>query len=335
MSIFLSIKNMIGICNICLKTSSIISCNFCKINACSVCVIDFTREKKFMNRNCICGNGFTIDNLYTSFGKEFMRNEYIDTIVQNKFIHFSESSTILETFQKTDQKYEEICKTPDLYKFDDVEKYKQQMKELYQKFYNLDEMTSFYDIHSNLNDKHALMQNKIDIYLNNLDGSQCHEIPRGIKKIIKNNLNRISKSFQKIYLMQKNCGTFRLNKEQNMYKFKTNMIGFAIMYVIEKKLSQDKFIKLLKNNEVISEKIDTVLEYVRQSWKDINYIRIKADHILNTSNSIDFLEDRIQIAHTYNQMKHLGNGSDVKATMKARFNMTDEELIEYWTIPLA
>jgi hypothetical protein len=151
-----------------------------------------------------------------------------------------------------------------------------------------------------------------------------------VKSTIDNNLISIGDSFLKIYKIQEACGNFRRNKELNRYRTKTSLIRQAIGCKVKKTISDDKFFKIVKNSEIISERVDTVLEYVRYNWYNIEKIRIKATKVFQEAKSFDF-EENNAIKKIVDEIADLEDGTDVMKKMKSRFSMTEEEIIDYWT----
>jgi hypothetical protein len=109
------------------------------------------------------------------------------------------------------------------------------------------------------------------------------------------------------------------------------LIRQAIDCKIKKIISDDKFAKIVKNSEIISERVDTVLEYVRYNWQNIENIRIKATKVFQEAKSFNFEEENNAIKKIVDEIVDLADGTDVMKKMKTRFNMTEEEIVDYWT----
>ena len=152
-----------------------------------------------------------------------------------------------------------------------------------------------------------------------------------VKSTIDDNILSIGDSFFQIYKRQEACGNFRRNKELNRYREKTSLLRQAIDCKIKKIISEDNFVKIVKDSEIISEKVDTVLEYARHNWHNIENIRIKAMKVFQEAMSFDFEEENNAIKKIVSEIADPADGKVVMKKMKKRFNMTEEEIIDYWT----
>lgn len=345
---------MYGACTICTKDSNVIICKACQKKACGECMIKFTSDNTFIHRKCLCGEKYTVDDLYDSLGDSFMRDSYINTMVQMKIKKFEDSFDILENYMKTDEKYkianEELCNLQSQYfeytftsnhkklkkvlikinkKETEIKEYRDNNRKNLGIFDNtLEEFESFFEEDENLDHKYTNTNNTIMKYRARL---QNCDFADNVKSTIDDNLLSISDSFLKIYKIQEACGNFRRNKELNRYRTKTSLIRLAIDCKVKKTISDDKFAKIVKNSEIISERVDTVLEYVRYNWQNIENIRIKATKVFQEAKSFNFEEENNAIKKIVDEIVDLADGTDVMKKMKTRFNMTEEEIVDYWT----
>ena len=345
---------MYGACTTCAKDSNVIICKACQKKACGACIIKFTSDNTFIHRKCLCGEKYTVDDLYDSLGDSFMRDSYINTMVQMKIKKFEDSFDILENYMKTDEKYkianEELRNLQSQYfeytfasnhkklkkilvkineKEAEIKKYCDNNRKNLGLFDNtLEEFESFFEEDENLDQKYTNVNNTIMKYRAKLHNCDFAD---DVKSTIDNNLISIGDSFLKIYKIQEACGNFRRNKELNRYRTKTSLIRLAIDCKVKKSISDDKFFKIVKDSEIISERVDTVLEYVRYNWYNIEKIRIKATKVFQEAKSFDFEEENNAIKKIVDEIADLEDGTDVMKKMKTRFSMTEEEIIDYWT----
>jgi hypothetical protein len=350
--------NMQGICNICSEKTNVIICKICQKNACGNCLIKFTTDNKFINRNCLCGEKYMVDDLYKSFGDSFMKDTYINTIVQMKIKTFEDSLEILESYMITDGKYkkahEELRNLQDksikyLTSSNDAKlnkvlmKIKTKQKEIQElqdnNMKNLDifdnnfeDFKSFYEEDENLDDKFAIVKDVIMKYRGKL--KKC-DFADDVKSMIDDNLLSIGNSFFKIYKIQEACGDFRRNKELNRYRTKTSLLRQAIDCKIKKNISDEQFFKIVKNAEIISERVDMVVEYAKYNWHNIENVRIKAMKVFQEAKSFDFEEEDDKIKKIISDISDASDGTVIMNKMKERFNLTDEDLLEYWTTSIS
>jgi len=348
---------MKGICTICSNHTNVIICKACQKNACDNCLIKFTSDNKFINRNCLCGKRYKVDDLYKSFSKSFMNDTYINTMVQIKIKKFEDSYDVLENYMKTDEKYMTANKElsnlqlkslkylskSDNTKLDEIlmkmEKKQSEIKKYHDDnmknldiFDNsLDEFKSFYEDDENLYNKYTTVKNTIMRYRNKLHDVDFTD---DVKSMIDDNLLSIGELFFKIYKIQEACGDFRRNKELNRYRTKTKLIRQAIDCIIKKTISDDEFVEIVKESEIASEKVDMVLEFARYNWNNIENVRIKAMKVFHEARSIDFKEEKSVIKKIVDTIVDSTEGTVAMNKMKKRFNMTEEEIIEYWTISI-
>lgn len=346
---------MHGICTICAKDTSVIVCKACQKKACGDCLIKFTSDNTFINRNCLCGEKYMVDDLYDSLGKSFMKNTYINTMVQMKIKKFEDSFDVLENYMITDEKYKianeklrhlqlkstQYLSAPDDKKLNKVlmkiEGKQRVIKEYHDiNMKNLDifdnsveEFESFFENDENLDDRYTAVKNIIMKYRVKL--YDC-DFADDVKSTIDDNLLSIGDSFFKIYKIQEACGDSRRNKELNRYRTKTSLLRQAIDCKIKKIISDDKFIKIVKDSEMISERVDTVLEYIRYNWHNVENIRIKAMKVFREAKSFDFEEENNAIKKIVSEIADSTEGTVVMKKMKKRFEMTEEEITDYWTI---
>ena len=345
---------MHGICTICAKDTSMIVCKACQKKACGDCLIKFTSDNTFINRNCLCGEKYMVDDLYDSLGDSFMKDTYINTMVQMKIKKFEDSFDVLKDYMKTDEKYKtaneelrnlelqylEYTLISDHKKLSKVlikiNKKEAEIKELRDHQHKnigifdntLEDFESFFEDDENLDHRYTkvkeiIMEYRVKLY-------DC-DFADDVKSTIDDNLLSIGDSFLKIYKIQEACGNFRRNKELNRYRTKTSLIRQAIACKIKKIISDDEFVKIVKDSEIISERVDTVLEYVRYNWNNIENIRIKAMKVFEGARSFDFEEENNAIKKIVGEITDSADGTVIMKKMKTRFNMTEEEVIEYWT----
>lgn len=344
---------MFGDCSVCKKNTTVIECKSCDKNACCNCLIKFTSDNKFINRNCLCGEKYMVDDLYDAFGQSFMKDTYINTIVNAKIKKFEESFKILERYMATDEKYkianEELRNLQEKMMKKSSEKImikmnvkQMEIKQLYDDNFKildlfdntLDNFKSFYEDDANIEIKYSKINTIINKYRKKLKNV---DFTADIKSIIDDNLAMINKSFYTIYNIQEACGDFRRYKELDRYRKKTNLIREAIECKVKKNISDEKFVKIVKDNEIISEKIDTVLEYSRHNWNIAENIRKKAFKTFQESKSLDFKEETNIIKNLVKEIENLTNCTNdivIMKKMKDRYKMTDDELIDYFTIPV-
>jgi len=298
-----------------------------------------------------------VDDLYDSFGESFMKNTYINTIVQMKIKTFEDSLEILENYMITDEKYkmahEKVRNLQDksilylalsndaklnkiLMKIKTKQKEIRQLQDINMK--NLDkfeknheEFKSFYEDDETIDDKFTIVKGVIMNYRNKL--KKC-DFADDVKSMIDDNLLSIGDSFFKIYKIQEACGDFRRIKELNRYRTKTSLLRQAIDCKIKKKISDEKFVKMVKDSEIISERIDMVVEYAKYNWNNIENIRIKATKVLQEATSFDFEEENDKIKKIISDISDASEGSIIMNKMKKRFNMTDEDIIDYWKLSI-
>ena len=344
---------MFGDCSVCKKNTTVIQCKSCDKNACRNCVAKFTSDNKFINRNCLCGEKYKVDDLYDAFGKSFMKNKYINTIVHAKIKNFEDSLEILDRYMVTDEKYniantemrilqEKMMKKPSEKIIIEMNQKQMEIKKYYEDNFKildlfdntLDDFKSFYEDDANIEIQYSKINTIINKYRKKLKNVR---FTADIKSIIDENLAMINKSFYMIYNIQEVCGNFRRYKELDRYRKKTNLIREAIECKVKKNISDEDFVKIVKDHEIISEKIDTVLEYSRHNWNIVDNIHAEAIKILQESKSFDFKEETKIIKNLTIELKNLTNCTndiDIMKKMKDRYKMTDDELIDYFTIPV-
>jgi len=348
---------MSSVCTICAKDTNVIICKSCQKNACGDCLIQFTSDNKFINRNCLCGEKYMVDDLYNSFNDSFM-NTYINTIVEMKIKKFEDSFDILENYMKTDEKYKTANEefrnlklkfaknAADAANHSKLNKILIKIKEKQTEIKecrdnnskNLDifdnsieEFKSFYEDDENLDNKYKTVMNTIMRYRNKL---QNCDFTDDVKSVIDDNLLSIRESFIKIHKIQEACGDFRRNKELNRYRTKTNLLRQAIDCKIKKKISDEKFVKIVKDSQITADKVDMVIEYVRYNWHNIENVRIKAMKVFHEARSLDFEEENNAIKKIVNTIVDSTDGTVIMNKMTKRFNMTEEEIIDYWTMSI-
>ena len=295
-----------------------------------------------------------IDDLYDSLGDSFMKDTYINTIVQMKIKKFEDCFDVLENYMKTEEKYKtaneklrnlqlksiKYLSTPNDANLNNIlikikrnetkiKEYRDhQMKTLNIFDNTAEEFESFFEADESLNDRYTKVKNIIMKYRTKL--YDC-DFADDVKSTIDDNILSIGDSFFQIYKRQEACGNFRRNKELNRYREKTSLLRQAIDCKIKKIISEDNFVKIVKDSEIISEKVDTVLEYARHNWHNIENIRIKAMKVFQEAMSFDFEEENNAIKKIVSEIADPADGKVVMKKMKKRFNMTEEEIIDYWT----
>ena len=342
------------VCTICAKNTNVIVCKACQNKACSDCLTKFTFDNKFINRNCLCGEKYMVDDLYDSFGDTFMKKSYINTMVHMKIKKFEDSFDVLENYMKTDEKYKTANEElRNLYlksnrylstsndaklnkvlmkikeKRAEIKKYHDDNTKNLDIFDNsLEDFKSFYEDDENLDERYTtvkdmIMKYRVKLYDRNFTDN--------VKSTINDNLLSIADSFFTIYKIQEACGDFRRNKELNRYRTKTSLLRQAIDCKIKKIITDKKFVKIVKDSEIISERVDTVLEYVRYNWHNVENIRIKAMKVFLEAKSFDFEEENNAIKKIVSEIADSTEGTVVMKKMKKRFEMTEEEITDYWT----
>jgi hypothetical protein len=299
----------------------------------------------------LCGEKYKIDDLYNVFGSSFMKDTYINTIVHAKIKNFEDSLEVLERYMVTDEKYkiantelrilqEKMMKNPSEKIIIEMNEKQMEIKQYYEDNFKildlfdntLDDFKSFYEDDANIEIKYSKINTIINKYRKKL---KKVDFTADIKSTIDENLAMINKSFYTIYNIQEVCGNFRRYKELDRYKTKTNLIREAIECKVKKNISDEDFVKIVKNHEIISEKIDTVLEYSRHNWYIVENIHAEAIKTFHESKSFDFKEETNIIKNLSIKIENLTNCTndiDIMKKMKDRYKMTDDELIDYFTI---
>jgi hypothetical protein len=298
-----------------------------------------------------------VDDLYKSFGDSYMKDTYINTIVQMKIKTFEDSLEILESYMINDEKYktahEKLRNLQDksfqyiyssnyaklnkvLMKIKTVQKEIQELQDNGLKILDifdnsLEDFKTFYEEDENLDDKFTTVKNVIMKYRGKL--KKC-DFADDVKSMIDDNLLSIGNSFFKIYKIQEACGDFRRNKELNRFRTKTSLLRQAIDCKIKKNISEKQFFKIVKNSEINSEKIDMVVEYAHYNWHNIENVRIKAMKVFQEAKSFDFEEEDDKIKKIISDISDASDGTVIMNRMKERFNLTDEDLLEYWSTSL-
>lgn len=196
---------------------------------------------------------------------------------------------------------------------------------------SLEDFKTFYEEDENLDDKFTTVKNVIMKYRGKL--KKC-DFADDVKSMIDDNLLSIGNSFFKIYKIQEACGDFRRNKELNRFRTKTSLLRQAIDCKIKKNISEKQFFKIVKNSEINSEKIDMVVEYAHYNWHNIENVRIKAMKVFQEAKSFDFEEEDDKIKKIISDISDASDGTVIMNRMKERFNLTDEDLLEYWSTSL-
>jgi hypothetical protein len=298
-----------------------------------------------------------VNDLYSSFNVSFMNETYMDTIVKMKNATFENSYDTLKNYMMIDEKYktsnEKLQKLREKYyiyylynkntkldkllvkiqaKEKEIKEYQEMNLVNLDKFDNtVEDFKAFYEKDEKLNENYEKIKTTIMKYREKLKKSNFQE---DIQSKINKNLLSIDQSFYKIYKFQETCGDFRRCKELDRYRTKTAILRAAIDCKIKNTKSEEDFSKFLKDSEVVSARIDTVLEYSRINWQTIESIREKTTKIFEQATSFDFDPEQNAIRECLKDIPNKANDTVIQDKMKTRFNLTDEVLLEYWTISL-
>ena len=307
-------------CDLCGKPNNILSCNSCDKKVCQDCIVEFTANYKFINRNCYnCKNIYRVNDMYNAFGNKFMNDTYTNLIIKNKIENFEKSIDILKDFDAIYESFQSLQTF--LNKIDDkislinatnknrdkqsihkkIDKLKSSRQSVLKKievqreksanivlsFGEKDIFVQFLKCYEN-NDVHFQI---IKTYIST-NRKQLFAKSQRLSDNIFNNVEvelvSINNAFHKINRFVSSIGEFRRVKEILRKNIDTSLITSFINYKIKSIISEKEFHIIAHKSFIDSLKIDSVLDNTRISWGKIHTIQEKCCAILmNNHENLD------------------------------------------------